>query len=44
MKYRGSESEGIRIDYGWLDLDPGGQKGTTKREEISCVKVPDVLF
>jgi hypothetical protein len=33
----------IRIDFGWLDPDPGGQKKTTKSEEISCFEVLDVV-
>jgi hypothetical protein len=28
----GSGSAWIRIDFGWLDLDPGGQKRPTKKK------------
>jgi hypothetical protein len=35
----------VRIDFGWLDPDPEGQKLPTKkkRKKISCFEVLDVL-
>jgi hypothetical protein len=34
----------LRIDFGSLDPDPGGQKSSEKSQEISCFKVLDVAF
>jgi hypothetical protein len=34
----------IRIHFGRLDPDPGGQKTTHKSEEVSSFEVLDVLF
>jgi hypothetical protein len=34
----------IRIEFGWLDPDPGGENASHKSEEMYRFKVLDVFF
>jgi hypothetical protein len=44
MQCCGSGSAWIHINFGLLDPDPGGQKMTTKSEEILSFEVLDDIF